>query len=189
MGLDKILTQQIRNSRRTSSSGNLPFELSIQSISEVDKMNRAKDKEAMKQFNRDVEKWKEETVVSLRSSIRSMVRRNVYLSDSLKGRLFYDTKYGKEINKIGFSFAREGIYIHKGAGKGQGGHIGGRWIDKYGTRKFRDEESAGKMATGRRKPKRWFNPVLDNKVPQLADLIADYSASLQIDATRLYIDE
>ena len=135
------------------------------------------------------ESWAESSKGELRSSISSMVKRDVYLSDSLKANLHYDRKYGSEVNRVGFSFAREGIYIHKGAGRGQGGVIGGRWIDNQGHMKQRSDESAGLQGTGNRKPIRWFDPVIDRRLPLLADLVSEYSATMQINATTIFIEK
>ena len=180
------LSNMLRSSRRSS---NLPFELSLENISETDKFHRAQDKQELQEFNRNVEEWTEKSKQALRLSIQSMVKRNVYLSDSLKGNVYYDSKYAKEANRVGFSFAREGIYIHKGAGRGQGGIIGGRWIDRYGKMQTRAGTSAGLQGQGNRKPIRWFDPVIDKRLPQLADLVSDYSATMQINATNIFIDE
>lgn len=186
MGYFKNLSTEIRQSRR---SVGLPFEISLESISETEKFQRAQDKESLKKFNADVQEWTDKSVLALKSSIGSMVKNDILLSDSLKGKLYYDRKYGSEVNRVGFSFAREGIYIHKGAGKGQGGNIGGRWIDKYGTQRERAPKSAGLQGTGNRKPKRWFDPVINNRLAQLADIVADYSATMQIDATNIFIEK
>lgn len=180
------LTNQIRNNSK--GSGNLPFELSLESISEVEKFDRSKDKDALNKFNKDVEDWAERSKQALRTSIKAMVKRDVYLSDSLRANLYYDRKYAKEVNRIGFSFAREGIYIHKGAGRGQGGVIGGRWIDRYGSLKYRNPASAGLQGTGNRKPIRWFDPVIERRLDELADIVTDYSATMQIDATNIFIE-
>ena len=181
-----VAARMMRSSRGT---GNLPFELSLESSSEIDKYDRAQDKIAMKEFNAAVESWAESSKGELRSSISSMVKRDVYLSDSLKANLHYDRKYGSEVNRVGFSFAREGIYIHKGAGRGQGGVIGGRWIDNQGHMKQRSDESAGLQGTGNRKPIRWFDPVIDRRLPLLADLVSEYSATMQINATTIFIEK
>jgi len=178
------LTNQMRASGK--GLGNLPFELSLESISETERFQRSQDKEALAQFNKDVEDWTEQSKQALRASIKSLVKRDVYLSDSLKGNVY---KYKREVNRVGFSFAREGIYIHKGAGRGQGGVIGGRWIDRYGSLKFRDSSSAGLQGTGNRRPILWFDPVITNRLDQLADIVADYSATMQVDATNIYIDD
>lgn len=186
-GSRRQLSNQIRGARR--SMNNLPFELSLESSSEIDKFDRAQDKESLQKFNNEVEDWAEKAKQSLRTSIKSLVKRDVYLSDSLKANLYYDRKYSKEANRIGFSFAREGIYIHKGAGRGQGGIIGGKWIDRHGTLKQRAAESAGLQGTGNRKQIRWFDPVIEGKLPQLADMVANYSATMQINAANIYIDD
>ncbi len=172
MGLDsRKLSNQIRASRRPAG---LPFELTLESSSETDKFQRTQDKESLNKFNKDVEQWAEQSKQALRVSIKSLVRRDVYLSDSLKANIYYDRKYAKEVNRVGFSFAREGVYIHKGAGKGQGGYVGGRWIDRHGRQQSRSPESDGLQGTGNRKPIEWFNPVIEGRLPQLADLVADY---------------
>lgn len=179
------LSNQIRGSRRLSS---LPFELSLESSSEVDKFQRSQDRERQKEFNKEVRDWSNKSTSVLKGSVSRLIKRNVSLSASIKANLYYDRKYASEVNRVGFSFVREGIYIHKGAGRGQGGHIGGRWIDRYGNQKTRAEESAGKQGKGNRQPILWFDPVIDNRLPQLADLVADYSATMQINATNLFID-
>ncbi|MDD4778905.1 MAG: hypothetical protein PHV53_11550 [Fermentimonas sp.] len=180
------LSNQLRASRR---SAYLPFELSLESSSEIDKFQRAQDKVAMKQFNQEVADWSEKSKQALRVSIKSLVRRDVSLSDSLKANLYYDNKYSKEVNRVGFSFVREGVYIHRGAGRGQGGVIGGRWIDRHGTMKSRAADSAGLQGTGNRQPILWFDPVIERRLPQLADLVADYSATMQINAANLFIEK
>lgn len=180
------LSNQLRASRR---SAYLPFELSLESSSEIDKFQRAQDKVAMKQFNQEVADWSEKSKQALRVSIKSLVRRDVSLSDSLKANLYYDNKYSKEVNRVGFSFVREGVYIHRGAGRGQGGMIGGRWIDRHGTMKSRAADSAGLQGTGNRQPILWFDPVIERRLPQLADLVADYSATMQINAANLFIEK
>lgn len=184
---NRRLGNQLRPYRKMSS--NLPFELSLESSSEVDKWDRAQDKDSLRKFNKDVENWAEDSKQALRTSIKSMVKRDIYLSDSLRANLYYDTKYAKEASRVGFSFVREGVFIHKGAGRGQGGHIGSRWIDRHGTMKQRALESAGLQGTGNRKPIRWFDPVIEKRLPQLRDIVADYSATMQINATNIYIDD
>lgn len=192
MGSQKRLIEERQHSKKLSGSFNrsgsvfVP-ELSLETMSEIAKYERAQDKEGMAKFNKDVEDWATLTKHVLRYSIKSKVKRDVYLSDSLKANMYYDKKYGKEVNKVGFSFVREGIYIHKGAGRGQGGYIGGRWINRHGQRKQRATESAGLQGTGNRKPIEWFDPVIENRLPRLADIVADYSAMMQLNATNIFI--
>lgn len=95
-----------------------------------------------------------------------------------------------ETERVGFSFAREGIYIHKGAGRGQGGFRGGsKWTDKYGKLKKTNPDSFYLMGTGNRHPIRWFDPIIEKNLPKLADIVADYAADMQIDASRIFIDK
>lgn len=186
MGLQKRLIEERQYSKKLSASlkrnGSVFVpELSLETMSEIAKRERAQDKEAMKKFNKDVEDWATLTKHVLRYSIKSKVKRDVYLSDSLKANIYHDSKYGgKEVNKVGFSFAREGIYIHKGAGRGQGGYIGGRWINRHGQRKQRAAESAGLQGTGNRKPIEWFDPVVESRLPRLFDIVLEYSAGMMI---------
>lgn len=186
MGYQKRLIEEGQHSNKLSSAikrtggGVFVPELSMETMSEIAKYERAQDKEDMKKFNKDVEDWATLTKHVLRYSIKSKVKRNVYLSDSLKANIYHDEKYGKEVNKVGFSFAREGIYIHKGAGRGQGGYIGGRWINRHGQRKQRAAESAGLQGTGNRKPIEWFDPVVESRLPRLFDIILEYSAGMMI---------
>ena len=49
------------------------------------------------------------------------------------------------IDSIGFSFERHGIFVEKGVGKGRG------------------------INSGKTNPMPWFNPIMDEEVPLLAD--------------------
>ena len=180
-------------SRKKSSAGattGLPFELSLESSSEADKFSRKQDKEALAKFNKDVQQWTSEAQMALKASVRSLVKRSVSLADSISGRVFYDNKYGKEANRIGFSFERQGVYIHRGAGKGQGGtSTTSSWITKYGERKRRAPESTGKQGTGNRQPILWFNPIIEKRIDELRDMVSDYSATMQLNIVRnIFID-
>lgn len=191
MGLLDDLNMQMQASRRRnrSSSSGLPFELSLESTSEVEKFARRQDKDRVKQFNEDVTAWSIHTTRRLKINVRTMIKRDLLLSDSIRPNLYYDRKYAKEVNRVGFSFVREGIYIHKGAGHGQGGFKGGsEWYNIHGAKKTTIRASLMKMGQGNRQPKEWFDPIIEQEIPQLADLIADYSATLQIDATNIFID-
>jgi hypothetical protein len=168
------------------------FELSLKSLSEVDRFRRRQDVGAVMEFNAKVEAWGKDVTSMLRQSVRSMTRRDLLLSRSIRPNFYRNKKYLEasgegEIYRIGFSFVREGIYIHKGAGRGQGGVSGSKWYNLRGELKKTDPRSLMKMGSGNRKPKEWFNPVIEQKLPELSDIVSDYSASLQIDATNIFI--
>ncbi|MDH7463974.1 hypothetical protein QEG73_21915 [Chitinophagaceae bacterium 26-R-25] len=56
------------------------------------------------------------------------------------------------VNRISFKFPRHLIFVHKGVGRGTP-------ISRVGQ-------------TGRQ-PKEWFNPVIDHRIEQLADIVAE----------------
>lgn len=191
MGLMKRLSDQMLQARRKPKVNlhHLPFEISLESISESDRFTRHQDKDRVEQFNKDVAGWSIHTTRRLKLNVRALVREDRQLSHSINPNVYYDNKYGaKEANRIGFSFAREGIHIHKGAGRGQGGYKGSKWYNLHGELKTTQLSSLTKMGTGNREPIEWFDPVIEQELPQLADLVADYSSSLFMDASRIYID-
>ncbi len=185
-----IMKRMLGNGKKISGkSGSLPFEISLESISEAEKFDRRQDTDRREQFNQDVRAWSILVTRKLRSSVRAMIKNDRILSNSIRPNLYYDHKYGKEVSRVGFSFVREGIYVHKGAGHGQGGFKGGStWINARGETKSTLKTSLMKMGTGNRPPKEWFNPVIAGELSSLADLVSEYSATLQIDATNIYID-
>lgn len=192
MGVMKRLSEQIASSSRRrktvlGSTDGLPFEISLKSISETERYKRSLDKERVKQFNDDVKAWAIDVTKKLRVNVRMLVRQDQRLSSSIEPNLY--NKKG-EVERIGFSFAREGIYIHKGAGRGQGGFRGGsKWTDRYGTLKKTNPASFYKMGAGNRTPILWFDPVVSANLPALADIVAEYAATMQLDATRIFIDQ
>lgn len=188
MGLMKRLIESRRRAPRPKHSAGesyLPFSLTFVSVSEIDRMERKQDAKARYRFNKSVRDWSDQSVSALRTSVKSLIKRDVLLSDSIRGNIYYDNKYGREAQRVGFSFAREGIFIHKGARRGHGGVIGSSWLDRHGVRKHRSPLSAGKLSGGIE----WFDPVIERRIPQLADIVAEYSAHLQVNATNLYIDK
>jgi hypothetical protein len=188
----KKLSGQMLNSRRKPkvNLNNIPFEISLESISESDKFTRRQDKDRVDQFNKAVSDWSVDTTRRLKMNVRTMVREDHKLSDSINPNMYYDNKYGaKEASRVGFSFVREGIHIHKGAGRGQGGWKGSKWYDIHGKLKETNKKSLGKMGFGNRQPIEWFDPVIVQELPQLADLVADYSFTLFMDVSRIFIDK
>ena len=102
-------------------------------------------------------------------TLRSALSAQSRIARSVKAKM-YKSKY-KIANRIGFSFAREGIYVNYGAGRGQGGTKGSSWIDKYGRRKETNPQSFGKMGTGNRKATNWLASIAPN-IDELADITA-----------------
>ncbi len=187
MSLSKRMLES-RRSVRGAKRGVLPFELSLDSFDSDQKALRVEDKSVTREYNKEVEEWSADSRRMLRTNIAYFVENDIALSDSIRDNVYYNRRGGKEAQRVGFSFLREGVYIHKGAGRGQGGVIGGSWIDRHGKRKTRAASSAGKMGKGNRYNQEWFDTVIDRKLPQLADVVSNYSATLQVNATRIYVD-
>jgi hypothetical protein len=94
------------------------------------------------------------------------------LSESITARL------GKRMDVtelVSFSFERHGVFVHKGVGRG---------YELQGNAVIRTAK--GGMDTPRI-PVPWFNPVLDLKVPLLANSIAEVNANAALNAVKLHI--
>jgi hypothetical protein len=75
------------------------------------------------------------------------------------------TNFGKvygEIDRIGYKFPLHGIYLHHGV-------------------------SRGHPAGNPRKRKDWFNRILDDDIPKLADVVAKHYADAALNSTRMKI--
>lgn len=81
------------------------------------------------------------------------------------------------IEIVSFKFPRSLVWPHKGAGKGMGGSQGSVWYDKLGIKHSTDPDSLGKMGTGSRTAKPWFNDVMEapTGVDELATIVAEES--------------
>ncbi|UVQ22754.1 hypothetical protein NXX60_26415 [Bacteroides thetaiotaomicron] len=121
-------------------------------------------------FNKEVEQWQDSVTTQLKAAIGS---RSLRIARELEPKAYTDN-YGL-INRLGFSFPRHGVYIHKGAGRGQGGFIGSKW--SYLKRingieintsiiRHTNPASLGKQDEGNRRAYRWFDPVIKNRLPE-----------------------
>ena len=94
------------------------------------------------------------------------------LDQSITGRIRKD--YGV-VDRITFSFERHGVFVHKGVGRGyqmQGGMV---------------VRTAKSRTTEIRQPAEWFNPVLDQALPELAEQLAEINADAVVKATGMMI--
>jgi hypothetical protein len=90
---------------------------------------------------------------------------------------------------IGFKIERHGVFVHKGVGRGyimEGGVVIRGYKTPLGIKKQaknsnRSVASKQKISgTINRHPAPWFNPVIENTVPELADKIAVINAEAVI---------
>lgn len=165
----------------------------METISEIERYNIAQDADRLTAFNKEVEQWQDAVSKQLKATISS---RSLRIARELQPKVYTD-KYGL-INRLGFSFPRHGVYIHKGAGRGQGGLIGSKW--SYLKRingmeintsiiRHTNPTSLGKQNEGNRQAYHWFDPVIKNRLPELADICMRYFDTMLIDATKIYIEK
>lgn len=148
----------------------------------------------MVEYNNAINAWQNSVAAQLRATIAS---RSMRIARELHPKAYTD-KYGI-INQLGFSFPRHGIYIHKGAGRSQGGTIGSNWTKlkningievSTGIVKHTNPNSLNaSQDTGNRNAFEWFDPVVRNRLPELADIVTRYFDTMLIDATRIFIDK
>lgn len=97
-------------------------------------------------------------------------RRNEYkLAASIRSKT--REQFG-EIDTITFNFERHGVFVHKGVGRGY--PIKGRGNIKNPSGKTRNAVE-------------WFNPVLDQTMPELANRIAEINADAVLNTARANI--
>lgn len=131
--------------------------------------------------NQRVEDWASRTEASLKGHSTALGithRSNSPSPGSSVAKIRARTKRrGDIVEVISFKFPRSLIWPHKGAGKGRGGTLGSVWYDALGIRHTTDPESLGKMGTGGRVAKPWFNNTMEaaSGVDELATIVAEES--------------
>lgn len=168
--------------------------ISIDTVSEIERYSMAQDADRVTEFNNAINAWQNSVAAQLRAAIAS---RSMRIARELRPKAYTD-KYGI-INQLGFSFPRHGIYIHKGAGRGQGGTIGSNWTKlktingievSTGIVKHTNPNSLNaSQGTGNRKAYEWFDPIIRNRISELSDIVMRYYDTMLIDATKIYIDK
>jgi hypothetical protein len=121
--------------------------------------------EDMDAFNSDVNKWTKETkseVVSEIGALGIVHRENskspVAAQKALKTS---QRKNAGLINRISFRMPRHMVFVHKGVGRGT---------------KITDVGSTNRVA------KPWFNPVIEKKLDELVDIVADHQGAMVLNA-------
>ena len=166
--------------RRNRKGEGYPIELYIEDDTGITQQwERQQDKEAVAAFNRKVRAWGAAVNAALKSSIGQMIAEDKTLSASLRQNYRHwgkAPKAGQEITSIGFAFEEAGLYVHLGVGRGynrEGGTV-------VATKKHNRDML--------RKPKPWFDPVIEQHIPALEKIVADYCGDLFINTTRLLIN-
>jgi hypothetical protein len=107
--------------------------------------------------NRRITTWATRTRTELVREIYGLGIRHTTASPSPKAAINSITQRTRKdrfnlINRIGYIIPRHMIYVHKGVGRGTP-------IEKVGQT--------------RRRPKAWFNPVVERRIDELADIVAE----------------
>jgi len=123
------------------------------------------------EFNQRVRAWGSGTKRKLKVKILQQV---LNIGPGYNNQQVAVKNYAGEASKINFGFPYYMVFVHKGAGRGYGGSKSGKYTTKSGSKGITNRSSMGKMGTGVRKPKPWFNPVLEAEFPALADLVSTY---------------
>lgn len=165
---------------------------------DTDFFQRVKDSESVNKFNASVKAWGAKVENELKLSADSRFGHRISnqisekfpkLSESISLNLNFDQKYKLETRSVGFLFARHGVYLHSGAGKGYGGLTGSKWTDKYGKLKTTNDASLNKMGTGERNAEHWFNDIIQRNTEELADILAEYSLDLVMNLSGIFLSE
>lgn len=177
MSLAKRIQDSINDSRRNRSAAFTrsyegPFDISIQQTgATTSSRGRGLSPEKTDEFNSRLQQWGSMVTADLKGSIGSHGIGGNKLPRSLRNTYYYN--FG-EIDRLGFTFRREGIYIHKGVGRGynmQGGVV----------------VKTSKTTGFNRKPKPWFNPVIESHIPALQEIVKDYVHDAVINTVRIFI--
>lgn len=183
MGVYKSMLEdeKSRKIRRKTSKFDLPFEIYIQDESITDKFLRNRDKTAVDKYNAKIQAWGNYVRADLTRSIKELIDVDKKLSNSLKNRYYTDGKSFSgdnrdfEIDRIGFSFVPEGVFVHLGVGRG---------YYRSGQSTFRNPNN---RSTGMRRPKEWFNPVVKVHIESLVKIVQEYAADMIVNSSRIYI--
>lgn len=128
--------------------------------------------ERTEEFNARVREWAERLRAAARSTVSSGVRQNTRLGRSIKTQL---RKQDGQVFRVAVGFAKEGAYIHVGAGRGYAGFKGGTFYSEAQGRRVKVREtSIGKIGTGFRKAFPWLNPQVEALLPELAAIAKEY---------------
>lgn len=126
----------------------------------------------LSKYNQDITKWGQTTKRELKLQVLQLTTKHSGKGE--RDQKVSVKKYMGEASKINFSFPYYMVFVHKGAGRGYGGSKTGSFTTASGSKRSTNRNSMGKMGTGRRVPKPWFNPVLEKNFPDLANLVAEY---------------
>lgn len=152
---------------------------------------------SQEEYNERVSEWGTRLGVKIRASIQMLTSKGK--KDLLKSLRLKTAKWFGEVDKLSYHFDRHGVFVHKGVGRGYvmiGGNVHKvkgyqtkASILRMGKRLGRSwvNESPKSGAELLRNPKPWFNPVVEQNINGLADLVAEMNADKVVNATKILI--
>lgn len=132
------------------------------------------DPKIVTEFNNEVSSWSRNVSAELKSSVAVEIESGDALAASIKDMLWPKVNSDEAIERISLRFKREGVFVHKGVGRGyemQGGQV----------------VKTAKTNTFARHPKEWFNPVVERHIPELETIIEKYCDNIVVDSLRILI--
>jgi hypothetical protein len=156
------------------------------------------------EYNAKVTAWGSAIGIKIRASIRMLTSKGK--GDLVRSLRLKTAKWYGEVDKLSYHFDRHGVFVHKGLGRGYAmvsGKVlrvsgspkdtrlwGGIEYKKIGKVIRVSRDYKPKVLTSRsinRKPVEWFNPVVDENIEGLADMIAEMDADRIVNATKIKI--
>ena len=152
------------------------------------------DLSSINEQNEYVQKWSSKVVRRMKNTTRQFTKGkagaySVIKTKRTEEKLTQSLNYriGKEyglVEYVGIRLERHGVFVHKGVGRGyimengvvKRGIRPDKQTKMYAKAKGRDAPVIASNAPIRRKPVEWFNPVLDQMMPELADKLAEINA-------------
>ncbi len=167
--------------------------LTIQTAGDAERSATASDAAAAAAYNTAVLEWQQRVEAQLRARVGLRAPR---VAAGLRSTSRRD-KLGL-VNKVGFSFPRHGIYLHYGAGRGQGGLVGSTWVKtktvggveiSTGIVRHTNPQSLGKANTLNRHAYDWYDSVVKQNIDELANIVAQYLSEAVVDTSRIFIEK
>ncbi len=151
---------------------------------------------SLEEYNKRVTSWGTQTGLKIRASIRMLTKKGK--GDLLKSLRAKAYKFYGEVDRLAFRFVRHGVFFHKGVGRGyamSGGKVirvsgsaSTAYWKEYARQKNRSfEPKVLRAAAMQRKPVEWFNPVINDNIDRLADMVAEMRADVAVNATKILI--
>lgn len=177
--------------RAARMEGDMSRFLTIETTGDAERLATASDADAAAAFNAAVLEWQQRVVALLKAKVGTRAPR---VAAELRGTSRRD-KLGL-VNRLGFSFPRHGIYLHFGAGRGQGGLVGSRWVKtktvggveiSTGIVRHTSPQSLGKADSGNRRAWDWFDSVVRQNIGSLADIVAQHFSAAVVDTSQIFL--